>query len=360
MDKSWQVVCIYLLTHMGLIFFLYPANIISSTDEAHWIPIFTGVLFHILVVCLYLKGLSFFPGKDIIQIYTKAKAGTLLKIFFLLPIFAYFMMAIIISIRAYSEIITIVFLSNTPLWAIMLLLLVITCYMAIKGVETIFRTGIVIAYLFLPLIIFVMVFSFQNVDWNYIYPVWNSDFSFIKKQDFLNSFFAIGGGYLFLGFVQPYFSYQKKKIFLAIALVVPSFFLSVYVPILTYGQATSSTFFFPFVMTLDAINITWLMFDRVTIFFLLSLITFIMLFLSLVMWKAVRIAHTFIPVARPSFLVIFFTCSIFITCLFIPNWSDVEMLFSWNTFLRFYVLITVPISLLCIGLLSKKGREHGV
>jgi spore germination protein (amino acid permease) len=355
-DKSWQVVFIYLLTHLGLIFFLYPANIIGSTDEAHWIPILTGVLFHILVVYMYLKGLSFFPGKDIIEIYTKA--GMIVKISFLLPIFAYFIMAIIISIRAYSEIITIVFLSNTPLWAIMLLLLVITCYMAIKGIETIFRTGVMVAFLFLPLIIFVMIFSFQNVDWNYIYPAWNSDLSFLTKQDFLNSFFAIGGGYLFLGFVQPYFSYKKKKVFLGIALVVPCFFLSVYVPILTYGQATASTFFFPFVMTLDAINITWLIFDRVTIFFLLSLITFIMLFLSLVMWKAVRITNAFFPVVKASYLVIFFTSSIFLICLFIPNWSDVQRLFTWNTFLRFYVLITVPLSLLFIGKLSKGGNEH--
>lgn len=357
MDKSWQVFFIYLLTHLGLIFFLYPANIISSTDEAHWIPILLGVLFHILVVGMYLKGLSFFPGMDIIEIYTKA--GMLVKVFFLLPIFAYFMMAIIISIRAYSEIITIVFLTNTPLWAIMLLLLVITCYMAIMGLETIFRTGVVIAYLFLPLIIFVMVFSFQNVDWNYLYPDWNSDFSFLKEQEFLNSFFAIGGGYLFLGFVQPYFSFKKMKVFLGIAIIIPCFFLSVYVPILTYGQATASNFFFPFVMTLDAINITWLMFDRVTIFFLLSLITFIMLFLSLVMWKTVRITHSFFPVARPSYLVIFFTCTIFLICLFIPNWSDVEKLFSWNTFLRFYVLITVPLSLLCIGKQSKGGNKQG-
>ena len=357
MDKSWQVVFIYLLTHLGLIFFLYPANIIGSSDESHWIPVLVGVLLHICIVYLYLKGLAFFPGKDIIEIYTQG--GQLLKVLFLLPIFAYFMMAMIISVRAYSEIITIVFLSNTPLWAIMLLLLVITCYMAIKGVEAIFRTGMVIAYLFLPLIIFVILFSFQNVDWNYLYPVWNSDFSFLKKQNFLNSFFAIGGGFLFLGFVQPYFSYKKNMVFWGIALVVPCFFLSVYVPILTYGQATASTFFFPFVMTLDAINITWLMFDRVTIFFLLSLITFIMLFLSLVMWKAVRIAHSFIPIVKPSYLALVFTLSIFLICLLIPNWSDVEELFSWNTFFRFYVLITVPLSLLCMGMLSKGGKKHG-
>ncbi|KMJ58854.1 hypothetical protein AB685_07190 [Bacillus sp. LL01] len=359
MDKSWQVVIIYVLTHLGLIFFLYPADIIGSTEEAHWIPVTIGVILHIAVVSLYMRGLAFFPGKNIIEIYTRS--GNVLKVVFLLPIFAYFIMAIIITLRAYSEIITIVFLTNTPLWAIMLLFLVITCFLAMKGVETILRTGVLIAFLFLPLIFFVMIYSFQNVDWNYIFPIWNDDFSFIKNQIYLNSFFAIGGGFLFLGFVQPYFTFQRKKVLLGIAFVIPCFFLSVYVPLLTYGQATASTFFFPFVMTLDAINITWLMFDRVTIFFLLSLITFIMLFLSLVMWKAVKIANAFLPFAKHSYLVLFFSTIIYLICLWIPNWSDVEKLFSWNTLLRFYVLITVPLSLYCLGMWSKRrGRHHEV
>ncbi|USK31199.1 spore germination protein (plasmid) [Bacillus sp. CMF21] len=357
MDKSLCVVLMYILIHLGLIFFLYPGNIIESTDAGHWIPISIGVSIHFIVIFLYMKGLSYFPNEDIITIFLRAGKG--IAIVFLVPVALYFLVINIITIRAYSEVVTIVFLSKTPLWAVMALLLSISSYLTIKGVEAIFRTGVLLALLFLPLIFFILVVSFQNVDWYYVYPIWNKQFSFITKPSYLNSFFAVGGGFLFLGFVQPFFSYQRKKILLAAIVIIPCFFISVYIPILTFGQATASKFLLPFVMAIDGINLNWLMFDRVTMFFLMSLITFIMLFISLVLWKMVRIVHTCIPSIKPHYLVIALSGLIYIICLSIPNWNDIERLFIWNTFLRFYVMSAVPISILYLGIRSRKERQNG-
>ncbi|WP_407272116.1 GerAB/ArcD/ProY family transporter [Radiobacillus sp. PE A8.2] len=351
MDKSLQVISMYMLVHIGLIFFLYPADIMESTVYGHWIPISVGVIVHFLIVIVFMKGLSYFPGKDIISIY--ANTGKMVVILFLIPIFFYFVMAIIISVRAYAEIIIIVFLSKTPLWSVMLLLLFSSCYLAVQGVEAIFRTGYLTTFLFFPLVLFVLIISFQNVDWYNFYPATVNDFSFLTKSSYLKSFFAIGGGFLFLGFIPPYFSFQRSKVIIAIAAIVPCFFLSVYIPILTFGSSTASNFLFPFVMAIDAINITWFMFDRMTIFFMLSMIIFIMLFISLVLWKSARIVHYFLPTWKPAFIIIFISILIFITCLFIPNWSDVDKLFEWNTVLRLYVLFTVPISIIWIGMRKK-------
>lgn len=354
-DKSLHVVLIYVLSHLGLIFFMYPENIIASTSEGHWLAILLGVIIHFVVISVYMKGLSFFPNRNIIGIYSSVGKGTAL--FFLIPVLLYFLMVIIITVRAYSEIITIVFLSNTPLWAIMALLLFISTYIASCGLETIFRTGILLAILFLPLILFIFFVSFQNVDWRYAIPI-DGNFQFIKKRDYLESFFAFSGGYLFLGFVQPFFSYNRKNVLIAAAVLIPFFFFSVYIPILTFGQATASTFFLPFVVAVDAININWLMFDRVTMFFIISLIAFVMLFLSLVSWKTIRIIEQFIPSIKPVYMLISLSVIIFLFCLSVPDWKDVEKLFWWNTILRFYVLIAIPISIYLIGIHSKRKNQH--
>ncbi|KIL48389.1 hypothetical protein KR50_14250 [Jeotgalibacillus campisalis] len=342
----------YILTHLGLIFFLYPANIIESTDQGHWIPISLGIIIHIAFVLLYLKGLSFFPGRNIITIYSSF--GKVYLILFLLPVFLYFISAAIIIVRAYSEILTIIFLANTPLWALMALLLFIPLFLSIQGVQAIFRTGILVSFLFLPFLLFVLIVSFQNVDVSYLYPIWNNDFSFITKQSYINSFFAISGGFLFLGFVQPEISFQRKKIVIAFAAVIPAFILSVYIPLLTFGKATAETFVFPFVLALDTIALSWIMFDRATVFFLLSLITFIMLFITLVLWKASIIIHHSFPSIKTGYIVAALTIVIYIACLLIPNWQQVQMLFKWNSVLRFYVLFTVPLSICFLGHLSKK------
>lgn len=356
MDKSLHVVLIYILIHLGFIFLMYPADIISSTDEGHWVPILMGFIVHFLVISFYMKGLNYFPKKDLVSIYLGVGKGA--AAVFLFPLTIYLLMINIITIRAYSEIITIVFLSNTPLWAIMALLLIISTYIATKGVEAILRTGILIAFLFLPVILFILFASFQNVDWRYVFPIVDEDFSFIAKSSYFESFFAFAGGFWFLGFVQPYFSYKKINIQIASFALIPFFIFSVYIPILTFGQATASTFHFPFVVAVDAIHINWLMFDRITMFFLLSLITFIMLFISLVLWSTIRIVSQCIPTINPVYLIVSLSVILFFVCIMIPDWTEVEDFFRWNTYVRFYILIAIPISTYYFGLRSKRKDTH--
>ncbi len=352
MDKSLHVVLMYLLVHLGLIFFLYPNDIISSSDEGQWLPIAIGLLFHFVLVWIYMKGLSFFPKQNIIHIYSEMGRG--FAIFFLLPVFMYLMLVNIIGVRAYSEIITIIFLSNTPSWAIIILFLSISGYLAAKGVEVIFRTGILLALIFIPIIFFVSIASFQNVDWHYLFPLIDDDFHFMTTPSYMKSFSAFIGGFLFLGFTAPHLTYDRKKVLIAAALLIPFFVLAVYIPVLTFGQGTASRFMFPYIMTVDSTYINWLMFDRVTMFFILCLVTFIMLHLSLLLWMAYQIMNHWFP-HQPFYSVLPFTIVIFITSIMIIDWKTVERLLWWNSFLQFYVLLTIPLSIYFIGR-RRKGR----
>lgn len=122
-----------------------------------------------------------------------------------------------------------------------------------------------------------------------------------------------------------------------------------------------STFFLPFVVVLDTITINWLMFERVTMFFLLSLISFIIVYTSLTTWKTIRIINHYIPSIKPVFLLVSFSGLVFFTCLLIPDWKAVEKLFWWNTFFRFYSYMAVPLSLYFFGIrLRRKGKNESI
>jgi hypothetical protein len=301
-----------------------------------------------------MKGLSFFPKKDIIHIYMKT--GKTVALIFLLPVVIYLLLVMITTVRAHSEIINIVFLAETPQWAIMILLLFIPTYLALHGVEVIFRTGFIVACLFLPLILFTLIMSFQNIDWRYLFPLFDIDFSFITHRSYIKSYFAFAGGFLFIGFVQPYLTYNREKVLLAALALIPFFILSVYIPILTFGQATSTTLQFPFVLAVDTIYIHWLIFDRITTFFLLSLIIFIMLLLSLLLWMTSRIISCFLASEKQPYLIYSLSILTFIICSMIPNWGDIEQLFWWNTFFRFYILVVIPLSIYIFGWRTK-GKD---
>ncbi|PEJ56318.1 hypothetical protein CN692_18475 [Bacillus sp. AFS002410] len=356
MDRSWQVVVMYIMTHLSLIFFLYPRNIIASSNEGHWMLIVVGLIIHFIIITVYTKGLNYCPNKDIISIYLGVGKGV--AVLFLLPITVFFIAISIITVRAYSEIILITFLSKTPLWSILTLLFLVSAYLASKGVEVIFRTGVLIACLFFPLIILIFCSSFQNTDWHYAFPIMNKQFSFFTNSSFYVSFFAIGGSFLFLGFIQPFLTFQRKKIFLGAIILIPCYILAVYIPLLTFGQNTASTLMYPLVMALDTVELNWLMFDRVTSFFLLSLITFTMLFISLFLWNTVRIFNTCFPSIKPIYFILSITIFNFIISLLIPDWDTIEKLFVWNSFLRFFVMFAVPISVYFCG--KRLWREGNI
>ncbi|KRE55955.1 GerAB/ArcD/ProY family transporter [Paenibacillus sp. Soil750] len=357
MDKSFAVVFMFILTHLGVIFFLYPEDIIASTPSGHWVLILFEMIVHFAAISMYMKGLSSFPGWDIIRIYMNA--GKTVAIFFLLPVTLYLLVVIIIAVRAYSEVITIIFLSNTPLWSIIILLLFVSTYLALKGVNAIFRTGVLVGTLSLPLILIISLTSFQNVDWNYVFPLFDQgSFSFLTTSSYLKSFFAYAGGFLYLGFVPPFFTYQRKKVLLAIVALTPFFILSVYVPLLTFGEATAATLHFPLVVVFETISIPWLMFDRVTMFFMFTLIAFSMIFISLVLWETNQVISQCIPFVKPKYLLIFLSVFIFIICLTIHDWETVEKLLLWNSPLRLFVLVTVPLSIFYLGLRAKRRVGH--
>lgn len=352
MDRTLHVVLMYSLTKLGFVFFFYSGDIISSTTEGHWVAITLGIAINMLMVWAYMKGLSFFPKQDIISIYVGK--GKWAAVLFLLPLVVYLIVVNIVTIRAFSEIITLVFLANTPIWAIMGLIVVISTYIASNGVDAIFRTGFLLAILFVPFIFFVIVTSFHNVDLRYLFPLIDQKFSFLTKPAYFHSFSAFSVSYLFLGFIQPYFSYSRRKMMLTLTALVPFFFLSVYLPLLTFGQATASTFKFPFIMLVSTVHINWLMFDRITMFLLLSLITFTMLFISIVLWEISRILHRSMPKVKPGYLMITTAVLIYSACLFIQNWESIDKLTTWSTLLRFFVFLIIPCSIWFIGLRSRR------
>ncbi|MCR2803760.1 spore germination protein [Paenibacillus soyae] len=356
MVKNAQVISMYLLIHSGLIFFLYPADIIESTEVGHWIPILTGFAIHAAVMFVYLKGLRLADGQSVLDLFSSA--GRTWSALLLAPVFVYLTMVLVITARAYSEIVNLLFLENTPLWATMALLLGVSAYVASLGIESIMRSGLLLFGLSLPFAVFVLATSFQNVDWHYLLPSIDrasASFSFLFGVPFLRSLFAFGGGFLFLGFIQPSLDYSHRRLLMSSLILLPLFLISVYVPLLTFGQNTSATFLFPFLMATDTVDVDYLIFERTTLFFMLSMFVFVLVFMAIVTWQTVRIATHFVNLPfKPAVMI--WTCATFIACTKIEDWQQVERLLGWNTYFRLYAMFVIPAATLAIGIrYARKG-----
>ncbi|GLX70559.1 GerAB/ArcD/ProY family transporter [Paenibacillus glycanilyticus] len=361
MNKSLQVSTTYILTHLGLIFFLYPIDVIDSTNEAHWMPVMLGFLFHILIIAVYMKGLSYFKGQNIVSILLKKSKW--LAWIVLLPALLYLLWIMVLAVRAFSEVLSIAILSNTPLWILMMLFLIVPGFMILHGqIGGLLRLSVLLSFLFVTPVIFVMATSFQNIDWHYLFPLWPGDkpLRFVTHFSFYKSLFAYTGGFLLLGFLPSYAEYKPKAIYWGSLLLLPAYLISVYIPVLTLGEETARQLQFPYLFIVDTVEINWLMFDRINVFLLLGLVAFGMFFISVTIWQIQCVIRLGMKDIQPNYLVPGIIALIFAVCLFIPDWQTTDQLFQKNTALRLYVAIVTPVFLLIVGWLHAKKSTYGL
>lgn len=362
MSKQWQVPIVYIVIHMGLMFFNYPSNVIASTRSTHWLPILIGYLLHVAALFVYLKGMSYFGNENIVMFLMK-KSKLLARVT-LLPLLLSLSIIIILLVRSNAEVISIVFLSNTPLWILIALMLLIPAYMVLQGgLNGLLRTGLVLSILFVPPIIFVLAAAFQNIDPHYALPLWSRDSdasAFLGRSSYYDSLFSFAGCFLFLGFVPSFASLKPKAIYLASVVLLPLYLLSVYVPIMTLGEDTALQLEFPFFFTIDTIEIDWLMFDRITMFLLLSLLSFVMLYSALILWQMVYIIRTAIIEIRTGIILPVIVALVLVVCLCIPDWKVIERYFTVNAPLWGYVSVATPIIVFLTGRRHVKRMERKI
>ncbi|REE89015.1 spore germination protein [Paenibacillus taihuensis] len=360
MTNSFNVTLAYIITHIGLIFFIYPTDVIESTSQSHWMPVVTAFIFHLVIVFTYLKGLSYFEGRNLVMIMTNRHP--LLAWLTLLPVLLYLLDVIILMVRANAEIISIVCLANTPLWMLMLLMLLIPGYMVIRGnVKSLLRLALLISFLFALPCLFVISASFQNIDWRYVLPLIprREAFNYLAHPSFYKSLFAFTGVFLLLGYFPSFAKVKMKSIFLGGLVLLPMYLISVYVPILTLGEETALQLQYPYIFAVDTLEIDWLMFDRVTVFLLMSLIAFGLLFIGFTIWQIMYTIKYSFKKWNSTLIVLIVLLIVYTVCLCIPDWQLVDQFLQWNTFLRIYISIVTPSIIFVLGLIhhSKVNRE---
>ncbi|WP_435171940.1 GerAB/ArcD/ProY family transporter [Paenibacillus glycanilyticus] len=358
MSKNLQVTATYVVSHLGLIFFLYPIDVIESTNEAHWMPVLFGFLFHLAIIAVYLKALNYFKGQNIVNILMNKNKFFAWVV--LLPALFYMSWIIVLAVRAFSEVLSIAILSNTPLWILMLLFLSVPGFMVLHGqIGGLLRLSVLLSFLFVVPVVFVMATSFQNIDWHYLFPLWpaHGAFSFLAHSAFYKSLFAYTGGFLLLGFLPSYAEFKSRAIYAGSLILLPAYLIAVYVPVLTLGEETTRQLQFPYLFIVDTIEINWLMFDRINVFLLLSLVAFGMFFISLTFWQILCVIRLGMKDISPNYLVPGLIVVVFLVCLCIPDWKTTDKLFQWNTSLRLYVAIATPILLLITGWVHAKKSK---
>lgn len=350
---------LYLGIHLSLMFLMYPEMVIGSTNSGHWEIVLLYCTVQLLLLFLYSKSLRAFPGQDLIQIVSRlGKWPTRLLLF---PYFLFLLASITLSARAHSEMLTMVLFKRTPLWALYAVILVLAFYIGHKGIRAIYRTAFLYFLMFFPLLAFVLISATTQMDWDYFFPAFDFSFDFVKRKAFYSGLYAFSP-FLFLGMVnhlsQKRGRYHKLKWAGGLSLLVVSYLGAVYISLLVHGAETSQQLEYALLTALDAIDLEWFIFDRVTVLYVVSTVGFLLLYLAMQIWILEEVVTRVYWSIKPVYVGAGGTIACYILACLIPNWDIMLKSVYLDTPLRLYCMMGIPLLVFILARVQRKGGEH--
>jgi len=344
----------FFLMHLATILLVFPEKTIASTKSGHWEPILIGFMLEWVLLWLYLKGLAGFPKMDVIDIFNDI-TGKWAARFILAPLLLFFFIDVSVILRVHSEMLTVTFLPEYPLWSLALLVLV-PLYAAWKGILTIIRSTLILFIICMPVTLFSFFTSFGNFDLKNGNPLFDKTFSFMANADFYSSFIA-HSGFLFLGFI-PLYKYpilkKSKSIFFTYVSLLFFYIALVYIPLFIFGRETSSRFQFPTIISMDSIDINWIMFDRITLFFITCTLISVFVYAALLLWMMIQLIQKLYLVSSTPVIVIILAISVVAIAGFLPTWNSVQVLITVDTWFRFYCIFVIPLAIFIMGIVKRR------
>jgi spore germination protein KB len=242
--SGWQFFLLTVNYALGTAFFIRPGSMIASTKQDGWIiPLVAGA-FAVLVACLWLLLANANPNLSIVQISLKVAGkpvGGLIAIIYIW----YFVQTASWVTRNLGDFMKTILMPHTPISVFHIMFLLIACYAAIRGIETIARTSELLTPFILLVLFVIYIAALNEWNWDRLQPMFQSDLIKLMKD----SAPVIGFPYLetiTILMLAPYVK-SRFKTSLLLGLITVTLLLSgiVFVTIGVLGAARSSHLLYP-------------------------------------------------------------------------------------------------------------------
>ncbi|TDL72816.1 hypothetical protein E2R56_16640 [Rhodococcus qingshengii] len=352
MTQRVQLVFLCCIMSGGFVYLLYPKLVISMTEGGHWAVILTQGMLQMVFILIFKKGLDYFPKKDVIDIFRQM--GKWVAFILLVPL-AFVLTSIVgFGLRAHSDQFIMIFLNRTPNWVVLALFVFISAFGAIKGLETMLRSSVLVFIIVNLIILFIAFTMMINLDFHNALPAWPSSLGFLWNGKFiyLTGFSPL----LFLGFVPQENNMKYGHLFLVWTYVTFLILLIVYLPLFIFGRETAVTLRSLVVDALDTVDLYWFFFSRQSMFFGISLISFTIFLNAGMLWQIGQIMQKIFNWQRtkPSYWILAFSLIAFLMGVFVPNEDMVEKLVYLTTGAHAVLMIFITFFTLIYGILNRR------
>ncbi|MCL2593448.1 MAG: spore germination protein [Defluviitaleaceae bacterium] len=354
--RQFQILLI--LEIFGVGFLILPRISAEFVSHEGFIAVLIGTAMAIICGFLMASLSNIFPEKSFFD-YASKIISKPIAFLLALGLFLNIILHVSFELRLFSEIVKEVMLYNTPIWVISLLILLVSAYAAICGMELRARLAELLALIvFIPLIV---VFSKAIFETNFseVLPIFQNDAQGYLKGGFA-SFSVFAGLYVIL-LSYPYLNNKKKGRKATVsAIAVSGIFMAIItlITIARFGAIGVTKHRFP---TLEMMNITTLpgsIIERqealMMSFFVVALFAIINsgIFFSSVLTRSV------VKKGKHFVYVFIILVSIFVISLLLNDASKIhEIRETLFTIFAITYMIIIPMLLLVIAKIRRLGEK---
>ena len=335
--------------------------VIQQSRQDGWIASIAGTIFGLIGIIALVKLSQKFPGLTLIEILFKQFSwpGKIIGVLYLL----YFFIMVVLGTRLFAEAYNVI-MPETPMWAFIMVILLLAAFIVYKGLETMGRLNQIMLPILVIIAIAVTYLTLgENKDYSNLLPIMGEGITPVA----IGSLSVMGwfGEFVILGMILPYVQQPKKlvKTGVGVAVITLIFFLGpITGPIALFGAEQAAKMVFPtfsevrYIQAGEVIN----RFDAIAVlFWTVGLMIRISLFfygLSLGLAQSLKL-NTYQPLVIPLAWLIGVG-----TILFAENYAELDaFLFESYVPLNLLMGAVLPLALYIWGMMKfNKWRKQKV
>lgn len=233
---SKQLIFIFIGSLIGAGVLSLPRIATKNAGQDGWIAVLVGAAAPLVTLILIERLVRKYPKNDLVSIH-KMLFGKILGSLVLLPFILYMIAFQSIVVRLYGEVTKMYLLPRTPMWAILLMLILTVTYIVSRGVRTVARLNEFLFYLALAPLLMVILSLFGGFDLTNVLPIGQTGMKAIG-QGALQTSYSYAGIEILLVFY--YLVTRKNEVIraglTAIGITSLVYFSVVMISILVFGE----------------------------------------------------------------------------------------------------------------------------
>lgn len=336
------------------------APTIAIAKQDAWLSMILALILGLAITFVSVKLSLLYPEQTLIE-YAQTILGKWLGRIILIPYFLLWLSVTGIILREYADFVHLALFNATPLWIIILLMVIAMVYVVYSGgLDSIGRCSEIIGPFSALGIGMIILMSFQDWDFHRIFPVYaNTGLFKIAKGSFPCASFL--GESIMLTMLIPFLINRKGALrisLLSVGIASLTIVINTLIVIMVFGPNISARFIYP--VFSEVTNISVMSFiQNVDVLAVVLWISNIFIKLTLYFFITSYGSAQYLHIRKWKQMVWYIAPIVFIIALIPKNMdiSQVEYPKLWLKFVFPYLMLVIPLFLWMIGYLRPSTRK---